>query len=103
VTQPVPSPSLQAASPIHGVAPARPRDAAPDGGVAFQALLDELGSRAESLEQRSRAELSQDELAGALDEARTSLEQMLSLKDRLLEAWRASQQAGPADSGAPRT
>jgi uncharacterized coiled-coil protein SlyX len=63
--------------------------------LAFQALLEDLEGRAQSLERTSRQELTPDGLAGALDEARTSLERMLSLKDQLLEAWRASQQTAP--------
>ena len=63
------------------------------GSVAFQALLEDLESRAHALEAKSREELTPDGLAGAVDDARASLERMLSLQDRLLEAWRASRQA----------
>lgn len=63
-----------------------------DGAMAFKALLDQLEQRANALELESKKDLSKDDLAGAIDNARASLEQMLSLKDRLLEAWRASQQ-----------
>jgi hypothetical protein len=102
MTQPIPSPHT---SSIQGAAPSspfsRPAGASALGpeALAFQALLEDLGGRARSLERTSRQELTPDGLAGALDEARTSLERMLSLKDQLLEAWRASQQAAPP----PRT
>jgi len=68
------------------------------GAVAFKALLDELEQRAQALEIESRKDLSKDDLAGAVDNARISLSQMLSLKDRLLEAWQASQVEAPAPS-----
>ncbi|MCC7010972.1 MAG: hypothetical protein IT454_00305 [Planctomycetes bacterium] len=63
--------------------------------LAFKALLDQLEQRAQALELESKKNLTKDDLVGAIDEARTSLEQMLSLKDQLLEAWRASK-AQPA-------
>jgi len=69
------------------------RSAASEGSesaLAFKALLDELEQRAQALEIESRKDLTKDDLAGAVDNARVSLEQMLSLKDQLLEAWRAS-------------
>jgi len=66
------------------------------GSAAFKVLLDQLEDRAQALELESQRDLSQDDLAGALDNARASLEQMLTLKDQLLEAWRAAQQQAPA-------
>jgi flagellar hook-basal body complex protein FliE len=65
------------------------------GAVAFKALLDELEQRAQALEVESSKDLTKDDLAGAVDSARISLEQMLSLKDQLLEAWQASQLEQP--------
>lgn len=65
-----------------------------EGALAFKALLDQLEQRAQALESTSRKELAQGDLPGAVDNARESLEQMLSLKDQLLEAWRASQHSG---------
>lgn len=76
--------------PVGGPEAPRPGASAGASNPAFQALLESLGERAQSLETRSGAELDHRELAGAVDDARTSLEQMLSLKDQLLEAWRAS-------------
>ena len=72
------------------------------GTHAFKALLDQLDERAKALDVESRKDLTKDDLAGAIDNARTSLEQMLSLKEQLLEAWRAaSTQAG--DGASPRS
>lgn len=102
MTQPIPGPLPPPThGAIHGAAssaaPARPpdRDGPAAGAPAFQALLEDLESRARSLERTSRGELTPDALAGAVDEARVSLETMLSLKDRLLEAWLASRQPEP--------
>lgn len=69
------------------------------GAFAFKAMLDQLEQRAQALELESRKDLSKDDLAGAVDNARISLEQMLSLKDQLLEAWQASQLEQPHSKG----
>lgn len=80
-----------------------PQSKAVDGGaVAFKALLDQLEQRAQALEVESRKDLSKDDLAGAVDNARISLQQMLSLKNQLLEAWQASQLEQPQAPGADR-
>lgn len=83
-----------------GIGPARGVDA-PQGGAsvsganpAFESLLESLEQRANALRERSAAELDPQSLPGAVDEARGSLEAMLTLKDQLLEAWRASQHGG---------
>jgi hypothetical protein len=89
-------------SPIHGagrgsapIAPAsgakKPADG--EGALAFKALLERLDGHTRALAQESRKDLTQDQLAGAVEQARASLEQMLSLQDQVLEAWRAAQQA----------
>lgn len=72
-----------------------------EGALAFKALLDQLDERARALETESQRDLTQDDLAGAIGNARASLEQMLSLKDQLLEAWRAAQ-AQSDDAVPPR-
>lgn len=68
--------------------------AAPSANPAFEALLDNLEQRASSLRERSAGELDPQSLPGAVGEARDSLEALLTLKDQLLEAWRASQHGG---------
>jgi hypothetical protein len=89
---PIPPPS-----PIRGTAPVAPPAQAGkprpgEGGLAFEALLERLDERTRQLAAESRKELSQDELPGAVEQAKASLEELLSLQDRLLEAWRAARQ-----------
>ena len=66
-------------------------------GAAFQALIEKLGSQAQALEQDAASVRGPDDLAGAVDRAHASLQDALSLSDRLLEAYRESRQraAGP--------
>jgi hypothetical protein len=62
-------------------------------------MLDKIEERARSLAQDSRAVERPEQLAGAVDSARESLEDVLSLKDRLLEEYRQAQrQEPPAES-----
>jgi hypothetical protein len=82
-------------SPLQRAAPAAPLGTATGtrpgaANPAFQALLEDLDSRAQSLAQRSDAELDAGALPKAVEDARVSLEQALELKQQLLEAWRAS-------------
>lgn len=88
--------------PIRGAEPQGVRPAAATGQVgrsatdgaspAFRALLESLEQRAAEL-RGPRAD-SPDDLAGAVDRARASLEDALDLKDRLLEAYRAERTRG---------
>lgn len=72
-------------------------------GAAFEALLEKLEQRAVELSEDSREELEPERLAGAVDRARASLEDALSLGDRLLEAYReAAQQSQNNDGEEPR-
>jgi hypothetical protein len=86
------TPSVSAPQPTRANAGARKGADLGEGALAFKVLLDQLEERAQALEAESKADLSKDDLAGAIDNARASLEQMLTLKDQLLEAWRASEQ-----------
>lgn len=86
-------------SPLQRAAPAAPLGGAAGtragaANPAFQALLEDLESRAQSLAQRGDAELDADALPKAVEDARVSLEQALELKEQLLEAWRASRVNG---------
>ncbi len=67
------------------------------GGPQFQALLDKIETHARDLADQSRAVEKPEQLAGAVDSARESLEDVLSLKDQLLEAY---QQARRQDRAA---
>lgn len=63
-------------------------DATPASGVAFRALLERLETQARELEVQSRSIESPQDLTGAVDRAHASLQDALSLGDRLLEAYR---------------
>src|SRR6187402_1978952 len=80
--------------------PAAPvaRAATPEQAASFQALLEKLEQKAEALEAKAHGELAPQELAQAVDEARSTLEDVLALQDRLLEAWRQSQHQGAAET-----
>jgi len=55
---------------------------------AFEALLEQLEQRAQRLRDREGEVNDPAGLSGAVDDARASLEDALSLGDRLLEAYR---------------
>ena len=71
-------------------------------GPAFQSLLEKLQQQAKTLQQDSESVERPDELSGAVDRAQASLEQALSLSDKLLEAYREAQLGGaqPGEEGA---
>ena len=58
------------------------------GGPAFHALLEKLQQSARSLSADSENVDKPDELSGAVDRARSTLNDALSLSDQLLEAYR---------------
>jgi len=64
--------------------------ASPAGGAAFHALLERLETQARELEAQSQSIASPQDLTGAVDRAHASLQDALSLGDRLLEAYRES-------------
>src|SRR5262245_59585000 len=67
-------------------------------GAAFKALLESLERRADQLEKKSEGEVTRENLSAAVGDARKSLDEMLSLKDRVLEEWRAAEQRSRAKS-----
>lgn len=85
-------------------AASRGGDAKADGsaGVAFRALLDELATKAQALEQRSQSVEAASQLAGAVQGARDSLSDALSLHQRMLEAYREALQQSRAPHDDPR-
>jgi hypothetical protein len=91
--------SISGAGAAGGAQQAQP-NVAKDGGVAFRALLDQLADRAKELEKTSTKPVGASELAGAVEEARDSLQNALDL----IEAYRANVQqtgaAAPPKSGA---
>jgi hypothetical protein len=82
---------------ITGAQPAGPRAGAPASGTRsshlFQALLEDLERRADEVRSSGASVRSTSDLSHAVESARASLEDALSVKDRLLEAFR---QAGLA-------
>lgn len=82
-------------SPLRGVDGATPstpaKGSSKSGGPAFQALLEQLGAQAAGLRAAGEGDLEPQDLAGAVDQARASLEDAISLGDQLLEAYRAAQ------------
>ena len=88
-------------SPIRGVEPATQKPAtAPEAGPAFRALLEKLEHEAQGLRRASEGLEKPEELAGAVDRARATLDDALSLGDRLLEAFRAANQRGNGSEAA---
>lgn len=81
----------------------RPRAASPGAAANFEALLESLERKAQALDAKARAELAPEELAQAVDEAKSSLEDALALQQRLLEAWRQSRHQLRADAQPPPT
>lgn len=77
------------------LAPARKANAATTGAnPAFEVLLERLTTRAADLGQRSRSVQTPEEVGQAVDAARASLEDALTLGERLLEAYRHARQTG---------
>jgi hypothetical protein len=87
----------QGVRPASEASPAVRTRAAGDS-AAFKALLENLEQRAAGL--RGQKADSPDDLLGALDQARASLEDALDLKERLLEAYRADLTRAEGDGGA---
>ena len=93
------SPFLQpgGVDPTRGVQPTQPtksggsENAQKSDGPAFRALLEKLQAQAAQLEQTSKSVEGAEDLPGAVDEAKASLEDAVSLSDQLLEAFRQSQ------------
>ncbi len=68
----------------------RTRGASP----AFQVLLERLSARAQELEEKSKTLDAPGDLPQAVDSARASLEDALSIGEKLLEAYRAARARG---------
>lgn len=93
-------------SPAQPVGPLGPGSNAPGekvqgkGGPAFQALLDKLQAKSRSLSQDSEKLEKPEQLSGAVDRARSTLNDALSLSDQLLEAYRQAAQGKDAGDAA---
>ncbi len=75
-------------------APARQARASSENSPAFEALLERLTARAADLDVKSRGVARPEDLPGAVDAARASLEDALTLGEQLLEAYQAEQRRG---------
>ena len=70
--------------------PAKHAEAAHTPAVAFHALIERLQTRAKELEASTRTVSDAKDLAGAVDRARHSFQEALSLGESLIEAYRQS-------------
>ncbi len=70
----------------------------PDG-PAFRVLLEQLQTKAQELEKTSQRVNDPNLLAGAVDTARTSLEDAVTLSDRILEAFHEARQQADVPPG----
>ena len=93
---PIPNDPLRAggADPLGGAA-SKPSAKKSEGSTAFRALLDNLAQKATDLGQASQSVGAPEDLADAVENARKSLEDAMSLGDSLLEAYRANQLQEP--------
>ena len=66
---------------------------------AFSALLEKLQAQADRLAAESSSLSDAKDLAGAVDTARASLDDALSLSDKLLEAFREARQQDSVHDG----
>jgi hypothetical protein len=64
-------------------------------GIAFKALLERLEEKARALEETTRGVDDAAHLAGAVEGARASLEDALSLGEELLESYRQNRHQSP--------
>jgi len=64
-------------------------------GPAFEVLLERLASRAAELEEKKRTLATPEQVGAAVDVARASLEEALSLGERLIEVYRQAQAQRP--------
>ena len=97
-------PNLRGVGPAAGLSPhegpQRPRQTDGTGGAAFRVLLDDLQEKTRRLKEDGAALSEPADLAGAVDRARVSIDDALSLSDQLLEAYRAAQQQATPPEGA---
>ncbi len=87
-------------NPTGPVTPGSKPDEAGKGGPAFQALLDKLQEKSRVLSKDSENVDKPEELSGAVDRARSTLNDALSLSDKLLEAYRQAAQEKDGDESA---
>ena len=84
---------------VGGQPSARKPSTEESAGVEFRAMLERLENRASDLAEKTEQVEGPDELGRAVDSARESLEEALSLKDQLLEAYRQAERQDEAGRG----
>jgi hypothetical protein len=84
-------------APVQPVATPIAKTDANQGGPAFRALLDELEAKARELQDRSKSLDGPADLAGAARGAKATFDDALSIRDRLLEAYREARQQDGAE------
>jgi len=89
-------PNLQAGlsgiSKVDKTSASKPQDQTQATGPAFQALLERIQNQAKEIKESSKTTDDAASLNKAVDLARASLDNALSLSDSLLEAFREAQQ-----------
>lgn len=91
---PIDPASLARASGVGDKPGSTPTDASPADGAAFRALLDKLAGSAERLREAEGGINDAESLAGAVEDARSTLTDALSLQEQLLEAYRQRRAQG---------
>jgi hypothetical protein len=96
-------PRVNGAKPLQGptgAAPGKPADGPRDvrAGAAFKALLERLEEETRRIARASDGVTGAQDLAGAVDAARESVQEAMQLGDELLEAYRAARQRAEAGS-----
>lgn len=89
---------------IRPTAPAQTPAQAPQRSAnspSFEVLLERLQTKAQELDERSQTVNDPENLSGAVEAARASLDDAVSLGDRLLEAYREARQQ--SDNGTDTT
>lgn len=99
INQPSNNSPIQPTGPITPGSGARVDSTQRKGGPAFQALLDKLQEQARSLSADSEKVDKAEDLSGAVDRAKSTLTDALSLSDQLLEAYRQASTAPKEEPG----
>ncbi|MEM9800492.1 MAG: hypothetical protein AAGA20_09200 [Planctomycetota bacterium] len=86
-----------------GAGQSQPASADPAAGAAFRALLERLEAKSRALGEASESVDDPHRLAAAVEDARTSVADAVSLGSDLLEAYRAAQQRAAAGSTTTQT
>ena len=85
-------PKLRSVGAVGGRGSAEGKPSSEGAGTAFKAMLDRLQQQAQTLSADSEAVEKPEDLSGAVGRARATLDDALSLSDKLLEAYREATQ-----------